>query len=379
MVLTAIAPTKVLRQREQGSVRRAGASGRHAVRGRARAALLSGLAALAMLWGGAAFVVEGCVPCLIDPSYDSRLQYIRRARSADPARTCTVVILGSSRAYTGLHAPRLDPYLSAELGRPVSVANLSMLAQLFLYDLVTWRRLQRDGVRPDLLIIEVLPALLYGDDPGQLDQNRMPTKRLGLFDLPVAERYAPGVRPHLGRDVALNAAATVYSRRFAITSALAPELVVGQEDTNTYLAWDINREDWLPRDPTPDMRAVSLADSARGFGVMVKDFRARRCAMVCELLASARATGVPTALLVMPEGPTYRGWYGPGAWESILAWLDETAREYGAAVINTRDWVDDEEEFLDSHHLLPAGADRFTDRLGREQLLPLLRRLEERR
>ena len=41
-------------------------------------------------------------------------------------------------------------------------------------------------------------------------------------------------------------------------------------------------------------------------------------------------------------------------------------------MIDAREWVPDV-GFSDGHHLLPAGATTFTDRLGREALIPLLR------
>jgi hypothetical protein len=44
-------------------------------------------------------------------------------------------------------------------------------------------------------------------------------------------------------------------------------------------------------------------------------------------------------------------------------------------VINGREWVADD-DFSDSHHLLPHGAKVFTERLGRE-VLALVRRTPE--
>jgi hypothetical protein len=41
-------------------------------------------------------------------------------------------------------------------------------------------------------------------------------------------------------------------------------------------------------------------------------------------------------------------------------------------LINARAWINDEKAFLDSHHLMKDGGDRFTERLGHEGLAPLL-------
>ena len=100
-----------------------------------------------------------------------------------------------------------------------------------------------------------------------------------------------------------------------------------------------------------------------------------QCQAVCELLASCRKERVAVALVVMPEGPIFRSWYPPGTWEATKEWLRHISQEYDAPLINARDWIDDENDFMDSHHLLLSGRAKFNERLGREYILPLLRRL----
>ncbi len=69
-------------------------------------------------------------------------------------------MLGSSRTCHGLAADELHERLSRELGRPVSVVNAGLPGSGPFTELLLWRRLRRDGVRPDLLLVEVLPGLL---------------------------------------------------------------------------------------------------------------------------------------------------------------------------------------------------------------------------
>ena len=99
-----------------------------------------------------------------------------------------------------------------------------------------------------------------------------------------------------------------------------------------------------------------------------------QCQALCELLASCRKEGLPVALVVMPEGPTFRSWYPPGTWENIKEWLTQVSREYDAPLVNAREWIDDENDFKDSHHLLRSGRDKFKERLARECIFPLLSR-----
>jgi len=77
--------------------------------------------------------------------------------------------------------------------------------------------------------------------------------------------------------------------------------------------------------------------------------------------------------VLMPEGPTFRGWYSPETLHDVQVWITQLGRENAAPVIDAREWMP-EDDFGDSNHLLSGGADKFTERLGREYILPLLRR-----
>jgi hypothetical protein len=344
---------------------------RAAARLRARAELLSALVAFAVVLAGAAAVLEWVVPEVVDPNYFIRVQYLRRSQAAGPGPRRLVVALGSSLTYHGLDAASLDEPLSQALGEPVTVLNMALPNHLYSTQLLMWRRLQRDGVRPDLLLVEVLPALLIGDHPLQVDELRMPANRLCWSEFKVVEPYRGSLRPEMSREVALSIAGSLYTRRFAVAQALAPDLVPCADDNNSPLVWKV---DWQPPTPPPEVRARLLEGAHRFCAPLLAGFQPGRCEIVRQLLASAKATGVTTALVVMPDGPALHSWYPPEVWSRIQAWLDAMVAEYGVEVINARDWFGREEDFYDSHHMLPPAAERFTERLGREHLLPLLRR-----
>ena len=90
-----------------------------------------------------------------------------------------------------------------------------------------------------------------------------------------------------------------------------------------------------------------------------------------ELLSLAQEERIATALVLMPEGPVLRSCYPPQTWQRVHASLEGLGRQFGYPLINAREWVA-EEDFSDSHHLLPSGATLFTERLGRELVLPAL-------
>jgi hypothetical protein len=254
----------------------------------------------------------------------------------------------------------------------VSAVNFGFPSTGFVTDLLTWRRFQRDGVRPDVLLIEVMPSLFVEDTPEQMKEELMPANRLTFFELGVLEPYRGGARPDLGREVALADATALYSRRYAMTRAVVPSLVPAVDDDRKPFFWVANRP-LIPFEPPAEERAKALAWAHTQYAETLADYRPARCEGLRRLLTSCRDEGVTAALVVMPEGPVYRSWYGPETWPRIEAWLYEIGREYGVEVINAREWMD-EVDFKDSHHLLPAAADRFTERLAREHIVPALRR-----
>src|SRR5262249_53740330 len=114
----------------------------------------------------------------------------------------------------------------------------------------------------------------------------------------------------------------------------------------------------------------------RGQGAALAVFRLGEpsCRAQRDLLQLCRDEGIAIALLWMPETAAYRSWYGPDVLARVRAFLGEIGRDYGAPLIDAREWVGDD-GFSDGHHLTTAGAAVFTERFGREALLPALEAL----
>ncbi len=312
------------------------------------------------------------VPGAIDPDYGVRLARLQKGASADPKRTLTVVVLGSSRVYYGLVPEALDGPLSRQLGRPVSVLNFGQSGAGGVSQLMTWRRLRRDGVRPDLILVEAWPrALDEVNVPAEFSEDRMPAGRLRWFDLPLLRRYH-FVRPHLTRDVALAEINALYSRRLWVIQTVAPDLLPGAPAAISSLTERLTPPPLAGM--TPERMAAIREDARQNLAPCMATIAVggRGYEALRELLRSCREAGVPAALLVMPEGPSLRGWYAPETWATFRGRLEQFGRESGALVVDAREWIE-EDDFLDSYHLLPRGAEKFSERLG-EELVPCLPR-----
>jgi hypothetical protein len=343
---------------------------------RARVALASALALFVAGQTGLALALHGGWKDIRDPDFSSRVAALKDAGAGEAVRPWRVTLLGTSRTQWGIRPRLLERQLSASLGHPVSVCSLGRPGGGVLRSLLDLYRLRRRGVRPDLLVVEVLPAFL-ADEPShdELSDVVLPTALLDWEDLEFLERYAPAPRRDtVRRDWLLSMAFPCHGQRRALLSRLAPNLLPASQRLQGCTG------DAHPANPeqvsAPGARAAALVQARRQYARTLAHFRLgkQKCAALRELLGVCRADGLPAALVVLPEGPTFRNFYRRGAWAHIERFLARTARAFGARLVSARGWVGREADFFDSHHLLPAGAERVTARLGREALGPLLRR-----
>jgi hypothetical protein len=132
------------------------------------------------------------------------------------------------------------------------------------------------------------------------------------------------------------------------------------------------REVWQTVSPDDRIRFTALARSQ--YEDALGEFRlaARSARALEEIVETCGNKQVPAAMILMPEGTEFRSLYSRQARTQIDAFLARLSRAWGVPVFNASEWVGDD-GFWDGHHMLPKGADEFTDRFGREVLTPLLK------
>lgn len=322
---------------------------------------------------GLAIAIEYKLTGLRDPRYACRAeQLIRRATGASP-QTLTVVVLGSSRVQDGLNSSDLESRLSRRLDSPLVLYNFGIPAAGPVANLLHFERLSGAGVKPDLLIVEVAPMLLGGHAGRPQETGYYAADRLWRHELALVERYGLPAN-ELRRDWWQDWAVPCHAHRFAIVSRLMPNLLP---------AWhrlkgdhDVDGSGWRLRNDqplTPDDRRGALEYAWKDFGVPLQSFEL--CEAACraqrDLLALCRERQVAAALIWMPEGKLFQSWYPPAAEEQIRRHLQQLCEAFDVPLIDARDWVEDD-DFVDGQHLRHVGAARFTERLGREVLEPIL-------
>jgi hypothetical protein len=338
-------------------------------------AILSGLTMFTAFQLGLATVVEIGLPQIRDRVYERRLHLVEKSLRAKNAKPWTVLMMGSSRVQWGFRVGKSEEKDWTEIvGHPVAAFNFGVPGTASLTELLTWNRLRRDGVRPKLLLIEVLPAFLAAP-AHDLGEVILPTDRIGWRDLPLIERYAGNTRRGLRRDWLESWPIAGYTHRFGLISLVGRDLLPPTYRQNEGLD-ESGAPEVLNTPIKPEERRRRTQHAAEEYHSLLAGFQlgGPQCQALRELLASCRKEGVPAAMVVMPEGPTFRSWYPPGTWETIKEWLTQVSREYDAPLVNAHEWLDDEEDFMDSHHLLLSGRNKFKERLERECIFPMLQR-----
>jgi len=256
----------------------------------------------------------------------------------------------------GLQAARLR--LTAD-GQPALVYNCARPGCGPMFQLLTMRRLLADGVRPRRVLVEIMPCFFNRQDGTLLDEKFLDPATLQGHELVRARRLASNPW-RLVKHWALGRVLPCY--RFGVESEQQLPIETANVAVDSNRGWQT-----MHCETTPEARK-SLTDIAMGqYRDGLTDFHlaAQPVRAIHDLLALCRRNGIEVAVIVPPEGTTFRALYVPAAFPVIATFLGDLRRDWGVPLIDAREWIADE-EFWDSHHLRPSGAVQFTDRLGSE-------------
>jgi hypothetical protein len=301
-----------------------------------------------------------------DPDYALKERRLRALLARHPDRPL-ILALGSSRTALGLAASRMEPTLA---GRPALTFNFGvggagpMLERLFL------ERLLATGIRPSFLLVEVLPVLFHQPDDAPIEESWLSGSRLRLGELVSVwpnhnhparlfgswcrSRFLPCYRDRarLGARLGFKVPLSLALGQGQDSHGWYPSHAYGVSAEERRRGVAVARSQYAP--PPGDLRLSAG---------LVRALRA--------LLARCRAERIPVALIVMPEGSEFQDFLPAPVRAGLDAFLVDLARAEKVPLIDARNWIEDA-DFSDSHHLMQEGAVRFTRRLEREALPPLL-------
>ncbi len=344
---------------------------------RARGVLLWGLAGILLVQLGLRLAIESGLRGCRDPFYEDMMARLRprwRARVAGGPGTPQrlLVALGSSRTGNGVRGERVEAELAAALGERWAVNGLSAPGSGALMELVNCRRLFAEGVRPDLLLVEVVPTLLAGAPP---EAESLKAERFARSEIEMLRECGLPEAAALRRGWWRDWACPWYAHRIAIVSEVVPNFLPMRLQQNWGAHGD--RTGWVAMKPdlnAPPGRARALHEFTRGvYEPGLRDFALAgpQCRALRAILADCRGHGVPAALVLLPESTALRSWFGRESLARLEAFLADLRDGHGVPLIDARAWVGDD-GFGDDLHLHSGGADVLSRRLGRE-LAALLR------
>jgi hypothetical protein len=312
--------------------------------------------------------VDGWHPEQYDAEFAARLALLE-ARIAENPDAPLLLLVGSSRM-TMNYLPEQLPPLYASDGRRALPFNFAHMGAGPGMNLLEVRRLLARGIRPDWLVVEIMPP--------QLNDSR---QRI-LHDV-AAARELPLVIRHTNPVVALGIYARsrlspCYKQRAYLMQRALPGWRSPEDklESETVVLGPLGGDYAWNAVPHPDAKQVhdrTLATQQGYVPPLQGDFKITDLSdgAMRELLQLCQRERIAVVLLLSPEGPTFQSWYCPNARRLVDDYSARLAAEHDLPLIDARNWLD-EGDFVDSHHTTLEGAHRFTQRLGDDLLLPLV-------
>ena len=309
---------------------------------------------------------------LRDPVYGPKLQRLQERAHTTP-KTPLVVMLGSSHVTDILDGHCIEEALARATGHKAMVFNFGDPGATGQHEYLTLRRLLADGVRPNLVLLEVLLPSLDHRNGG--DNLWIPSERLGLRDILMLQ-HDPQPSAVLRRAWYAEALFPWHARRFILLSMLQPKLLPQSLRQDWACAcddsgWAVRYPDYLD----PATRARAWARAQEDWAATLSSFRlgTGNSQALRQALETCREHRVPAALVILPESSAFRNLYSAEAIDQPRAFLRRLQDEFHVPVVDAHEWLADE-DFVDGHHAVTRGAQNFSRRLGRDVLPQLLER-----
>jgi hypothetical protein len=329
-----------------------------------RAVVLWSLALYALAAGLLLVGLDAWHPGLRETCWLEKWCHLRHWAAREPQRPL-LVMLGSSRTDEAFQAEHLDG-LPDPAGWPYRAYNLGVPMAGPLHEYLYLGALLDAGVRPRVLLVELLPALFNEPRRGAVsEESWTPARWLSLPQLARLWPYFACPR-RKGHDWLEARLAPWYAFRLDLREGLAGHL-------RQCCPWGPTHDRWGCRILLPVNAAfcASRRELARtqyrptlgGLHVGAGPRRALR-----DLVERCRRERIAVVLVLMPESSEFRSWYSSRGLAEVRDLLEELGD--GCNLVDARTWLPDT-DFRDGHHVHANGARAFTMRL-REELRPLL-------
>ena len=319
-----------------------------------------------------------------DPSFwDLKEVYANRLSEVRSRGGYSILMLGSSKTQFGFRGETVEAAIREDSTNTPLAFGFGLPGMGPLYQWTCAKRLERMGLLPDIVLLEVHGALFIeasGSGPGitrelgWLSRERVLSKEwMDLASIGVTACMKSGMMP------------IWFENRFTL---LAPiRALIQKVDSGPKKPRNVIDRFGGPRLPTdadadnPRVKSLSNLDKTReeysemvgnfppgsGESIGPQDLFGPAWESLKSTIHMLRKNGCRVILVRMPEGPAFRSWYAPNLAQveaiKFRSFLLPEAKDW----IDAREWFE-EDKFWDSNHLNPKGAQIFSERLAREIL-----------
>lgn len=328
----------------------------------ARATLVWSLVCIVLLHCGLSVLVGWGPPEFHDPLYGEKLDQLRSRIAEAPKDASLILVLGSSRALTGLNARLLEQRLAER--QAAVVYNFAVPGGGPVTELLLLRRLLDAGIRPDTLILEMSPTFFAGPAVPE-NLKWLESHGIGLAERRWLAAYGPLADPH---SVTTTSGMLLpwYRHRFALIRATArgfmPTIPWG-----VLSPWfdDAGWEPIAAESRNEAMYAQFVAGEREALAPYFKQagLAPASCRIIDDLLTELSTQHIRTVLTVFPEASDLRGWCPDEFRRRVTEALQTAAEKHDFDLVDGHGWLADD-DFFDPIHVISRGASRFTDRLA---------------
>lgn len=311
-------------------------------------------------------------PALRDPIYYAKEDLLAKRLAGESHDRVVVVALGSSRTGNAFHPITAEREISRATGKRCVAFNISLPGGGPVTQLVHLRRLLKRGIKPDIVLVEIIPSMCAERDGTPPEMAHLRPDRVSLAELD--ELTALGAASDEYRDEWVEAVANPwFGFRFQLLGFIQPKwtppgVVKGGRKFPDPTGW----HPWA-QPVTPE---TYLKDLATAHGEHFDNLQRLEVGRVAsealdEIYATCRREGIVAIPVITPEGADFRAWYGTKAQAATAALLASGNAGTGGRAVDAREWLPDN-AFADGHHVQQGFAPDFTRRLVKEALLPAL-------
>jgi len=267
---------------------------------------------------------------------------------------------GSSRMMNGLDAGSLMEPLRNASGQTSIAYNFGISGCGNIYSFLALEKLINNGIRPDLVLIEMYPTFLTeGSERAWFKANEMRSKNFAD-----TERY--GIAD-VSRPLYQQWLLPWHTYRFNILNRFAPKLVPMSLREN----WARRADEfgWIAVDKS--LGRAKLEEQVQSFATGTQRFElgGHSCQALRDSIALCQANGIECGIVWMPEPAEIRNVYSDEMTDQVDAFVENLKSEFNMQFVNARDWIANE-GFYDGCHLNRNGAMEFTSKLSSEAVVP---------